>query len=93
MPNNFQNIEQLGASADAADLAAKVVAELRKEVIAGDDQILSRNDAAAVLSVHPKTLEKWARLGGGPRVTRFGPKSIGYRLGDLRAFARNPRQQ
>ena len=78
---------------DAADMAVKLVAELRREILAGDDQILSRGEAAAFLNRNVKTLEAWAKVGSGPRVTRFGPKSIGYRLGDLREYVRNPAQK
>lgn len=74
----------------AADVAAKLATELRREIIAGDDQMLSRTEAAAFLGRHYKTLEAWARVGLGPKVTRFGPRNLGYRLGDLREYVRNP---
>ena len=90
MANDIHSSEIMQATPDAADVAAKLAAELRKEILAGDDQILSRAEAAAFLNRSPKTLEAWARVGHGPKLTRYGVRSVGYRLGDLREFVRNP---
>lgn len=68
-------------------LAAEVAARLRIDVLAGEDLILSRQEAARFLGRSEKTLELWASRGTGPNVTRLGPRSIGYRVGDLRKFA------
>jgi predicted DNA-binding transcriptional regulator AlpA len=51
-----------------------------------DYAVVSREHAAALLSVSVDTLKRLARRGEGPRRIRIGPKLIGYRLADLRAW-------
>lgn len=51
-----------------------------------DDEILhTRAEASRVCRCSISTLERWARLGTGPRITRLGGRTF-YRLSDLRAF-------
>jgi hypothetical protein len=86
-------IDLKDSGTDIAELAARVAAEIRRDIGSDDDQILTRHEAAAFLKRHPKTLEAWAKVGSGPRVTRFGPRSLGYRMADLREFIRNPQSK
>ncbi len=69
-------------------LAADITTRLRIDALAGDDLILSRDEAAKFLGRKAKTLEAWAARGEGPRVVTIGPRSVGYRVGDLRAHAK-----
>ena len=69
-------------------LAADLAARLRLDVLAGDDLLLSRAEAARFVGRSVKTLELWAAQDVGPKVTRTGPRSVAYRVGDLRDFAR-----
>ncbi|WP_082385060.1 MULTISPECIES: helix-turn-helix domain-containing protein [unclassified Citromicrobium] len=48
--------------------------------------ILSRQEAAKYLGVHPGTLTRWARTGMGPTYLRVGARGIRYRKSDLDAY-------
>jgi helix-turn-helix protein len=50
-----------------------------------DDRMLSEREAAAFLSLCPKTLAVWRGQRRGPRYARFG-RAIRYRLGDVREY-------
>lgn len=50
------------------------------------DQILRERDAARLLGVSHRTLQRWRYVGGGPSFIRCGLRAVGYRLGDLRAW-------
>jgi len=52
----------------------------------GGDVLLSRKQLAAALSVHQKTIPRWEKLGIGLRPIRIGPRRLGYRVSDVRAF-------
>lgn len=54
--------------------------------IAGDDALLSEDEAAGILATRPKTLQHWRSTGFGPRIIRISPNRIAYRLGDLKAY-------
>jgi hypothetical protein len=54
--------------------------------IAGDDALLGEDEAAAILSTRPKTLQHWRSTGFGPRIVRISPNRVAYRLGDLKAY-------
>ncbi|KAB7738422.1 helix-turn-helix domain-containing protein [Parvibaculum sedimenti] len=47
--------------------------------------ILTVNDAADVLRVHIRTLERWRQTGEGPRYVKMG-RRVGYRRADLEAW-------
>ena len=48
--------------------------------------VISAQDAAKMLGIHPGTLRNWRRVGRGPRVIRYGPRAIRYMRGDVQAF-------
>jgi predicted DNA-binding transcriptional regulator AlpA len=56
-------------------------------VIDDRDVLLTRPEAAQYLRKTVPTLERWSRDGVGPRPIKMGPRSVFYRLCDLRAFA------
>lgn len=47
---------------------------------------LTNNEAAAVLRLSPRTLEKRRVIGGGPRFRKFG-RRVMYAIADLHAWA------
>ena len=47
--------------------------------------------AARYLGISPRTLEKWRRLGAGPRFVRLGSRLVAYELADLDEFAQRQR--
>ncbi len=49
--------------------------------------LLTRDEAAAVLRLRPKTLSAWALRGSGPRFIKMG-RSVRYRRRDLELFMR-----
>lgn len=51
-----------------------------------DDIVLTRAQAAALLTISPRTLEKWAVSGGGPRFIRLGAR-VGYLRSTVIAWA------
>ena len=55
----------------------KAVLAANVRILAGGKAVLSRDEAAIILNQSPRTLEKWASEGIGPRLTRFG-RSIGH---------------
>lgn len=52
------------------------------------DNILTENQAAAVLKVSPRTLQAWRCTGKGPRFLRLG-RTIRYRMSDLIEFTQS----
>jgi hypothetical protein len=72
------------ATVDA--IAEAVAKRIRPEIekfavrsLAGAKAVLSRDESALVLNQSPRTLEKWASEGEGPRMTRFC-RSIGHTI-------------
>ena len=53
---------------------------------AAKPEFLTTDEAAALLRLSPRTLEKLRVLGGGPRFRKFGARVV-YALADLRAWA------
>jgi predicted DNA-binding transcriptional regulator AlpA len=51
--------------------------------LGGADTLLTRREVAEYLRVSVATLERWARLGVGPRPHRIGPNTVRYRLSTL----------
>jgi predicted DNA-binding transcriptional regulator AlpA len=47
------------------------------------DAILAPADAARLLGVHTRSLERWRVSGDGPVFVRLGLRRIGYRVSDL----------
>lgn len=54
-----------------------------------DDALLTAQEAAEVLRLKYTTLAWYRCNGGGPSFVRVGPKSIRYRMGDLREYMTN----
>lgn len=50
------------------------------------DQLLTKEDVAALLSVSVGTLKGWAASGFGPKKIQLGPRAIRYRLRDVLDF-------
>jgi predicted DNA-binding transcriptional regulator AlpA len=50
--------------------------------------LLRENDAAAYLSLSPKTLARWRWAGMGPRFVKLG-SAVRYQIGDLDLFIEN----
>jgi hypothetical protein len=53
--------------------------------VAEQDVLYTRDEAARFLRNSVATLERWARIGIGPKPIRIGRRCL-YRLTDLRAF-------
>lgn len=49
------------------------------------DQLLTAHEAAKLLTVKPKTLDRWRWLGGGPKFYKVG-RLVRYKRSDLEAF-------
>jgi molybdenum cofactor biosynthesis enzyme MoaA len=49
-------------------------------------QYLNNDEAADVLKLSPRTLEKFRVIGGGPRFRKFGRRVV-YSIQDLEAWA------
>ena len=48
--------------------------------------ILAPVDAARLLGVSARTLERWRVSGDGPRFVRIGLRRVGYRQSDIRRW-------
>lgn len=48
-------------------------------------QLLTRDEAAALLLLNPRTLDNWRSKGKGPRYVKAGRK-VAYRMTDLTAW-------
>lgn len=68
---------------DAIDTAlAPIIADANVTVPA----LLTPTQAAEVLGVGTKTLERWRSTGDGPRFVKLSPGTVRYRAVDLNAF-------
>lgn len=70
-----------GASAPATQSAPQA-----SPASAAKPEFLTTDEAAALLRLSPRTLEKQRVLGGGPRFRKFGARVV-YAMADLRAWA------
>lgn len=50
--------------------------------------IRTEQEAAERLNISVRTLQRWRRIGGGPRFTRLGARRLGYQDEDLLAWAK-----
>lgn len=50
------------------------------------DEMKTTEEAAALLSLSPRTLSTWRTRGGGPRWVRYSARCVRYRLSDLIEF-------
>lgn len=63
-------------------------AALRDSGLLGENEIfLTRHEAASYLRCSIPTMERWARLGTGPKFRLVGGRAL-YSLQDLRQFAK-----
>ena len=76
------SIPSRGAAA-AAPLSSPT---LLASAVAANPEFLTTDEAAALLRLSPRTLEKQRVLGGGPRFRKFGARVV-YAAVDLRAWA------
>lgn len=53
----------------------------------GRDALLTRVEAAEVLRISYRTLERYDSLGSGPKPTKIGPRRVAYTVGALLDFA------
>ena len=49
-------------------------------------EVYTRREAAEYIGLGESTLERWAREGRGPKVTRLSARRVGYRKGELDAW-------
>ena len=52
-----------------------------------DDTYLNENDAARILGLSARTLQKFRCVGGGPKFAKFGTKSVRYLRSEVLAWA------
>jgi predicted site-specific integrase-resolvase len=50
--------------------------------------IRTEQEAADILKISVRTLQRWRREGQGPNYTRLGVRRLGYSEDDLQAWAR-----
>lgn len=53
-----------------------------------DEAMLTTRQAAAFLNLSPKTLNWYRPRRRGPSYFKLGTKTVAYRVGDLRSYAR-----
>ena len=51
-----------------------------------DAVLLSLNDTADVLDVHPQALKTWTRRGVGPKPIRIGGSTVRFSVGSIRRY-------
>ena len=72
----------------APRLADAVASRIRIVLALGDDALLTAREAADFLNKSGSTLEAWRSQGLGPRWIKTGPRGVGYRVADLKAYLR-----
>ena len=53
------------------------------------EALLTEQQAASLLNVNPRTMQKWRIQGGGPRFVRMSRRCIRYWPKDLRDWVQN----
>ena len=56
------------------------------------DEVLTERQAAALLKVGERTLQRWRAEGQGPAVLRLGGRRLGYLRSDVISWARSQLQ-
>jgi Helix-turn-helix domain len=75
----MQGIATLMYSTAAASSAQQQTAALEQQQVKGDHScLLTEDEAAKFLRVHPQTLRNWRVAGKGPRALRLGLRRIFY---------------
>lgn len=74
------------ASFGAPDVAQQPAFSAASAISAASPQFLTTVEAAELLRLSPRTLEKQRVLGGGPQFRKFGARVV-YAMADLRAWA------
>jgi hypothetical protein len=54
--------------------------------------LVDQVDAAAILDVTPRSMERWRLIGDGPPFIRISSRCVRYRLGDLHEWVASRRQ-
>lgn len=54
-----------------------------------DEGDLTRREYAELARVHLTTVERWARIGIGPRPRKLGPRLVRYSRAEVMAFLRD----
>ncbi|VTU31649.1 Helix-turn-helix domain protein [Variovorax sp. SRS16] len=75
-----------GASSLVSHGTAAGAPQLAVQASTAQAQFLTTEEAAALLRLSPRTLEKQRVLGGGPRFRKFGARVV-YAAEDLRSWA------
>jgi predicted DNA-binding transcriptional regulator AlpA len=57
------------------------------------EQTLRKPQAAELLGVSVRTLERWARAGIGPRPRKLGPRLVRYDSGEVLTYRSRGEQQ
>ena len=74
------------ASFGAPDVAQQPAFSAASAISATSPQFLTTVEAAELLRLSPRTLEKQRVLGGGPQFRKFGARVV-YAMADLRSWA------
>lgn len=53
---------------------------------ANRETLITRRQLASVLPVSYDTLARWASKGEGPPFLKIGPRTVAYRVGDIREW-------
>jgi predicted DNA-binding transcriptional regulator AlpA len=72
----------------AERLAERLTAQMRAVATLGDLAILKPSEAASALGKSEATLELWRARGIGPKSLKLGVRSVGYQVGELKAYIR-----
>ena len=60
--------------------------QARERAPLDDGELLDRQEAAVLLNISPRTLDRWALLREGPPRVQLGRKTIRYRRASLEAW-------
>jgi hypothetical protein len=70
----------------ADELEDRIVARLKIVMALGDDLVVPPREAGEVINKSMSTLESWRAKDIGPKWVKTGPRSVGYRIGDLKDY-------
>lgn len=66
---------------------------IARSTIDGGDELLTRDEAAALMRLSPHTLSCWRSAGKGPAVVKYGASrsaAVRYRRSDIERFLTDP---
>ena len=64
-----------------------------KRTVESPDDLLSDGEAARVLRLSPRTLQRWRQEGSGPPFLRMSPGMVRYLRSDLSQFLKDSRRR